>query len=348
MTTSNTWATAARNAWALTLGDGIEPAVPTPSTVVSSAPHRTLRRYDRVSPATGNPVLLVPPLAVPISCYDLRPGQSLARHLLDAGRATYVVDYGAITFADRRMGFEDWVDEILPAAIAEVSREHGGADVHLVGWSLGGTMSYLTTAAHPDLPVASLTAIGTPVDYTRVPGAALLHLLGTVTGDTVLNLPTAALGGVPRHLVRLGYRATALQRELTKPLFVARNLARTEALARMESVDRFMAAMPGYPGRLALQLSSRLILRNELARGVVHLSSGRAVRLADVRTRMLVIGSTADAIAPAPAVRAAERVFHGAESLTYVEVTGSHLGMVAGPDAHATTWQVLTDFLAGP
>ena len=160
-----------------------------------------------------------------------------------------------------------------------------------------------------------------------------------------MNLPAAAFGGVPRHLVRFGYRATALQREVTKPLYIARNLTRTEALARMESIDRFMGEMPGYPGRLYLQISSRLVVRNELHKGVVHLTKGRAIRLADVKPRVLVIGSRTDAIAPAPAVQAATSVLTGAESLRYVEVDGSHLGMVAGVDACLTTWPAITEFL---
>lgn len=346
MTRSNTIRRAARNAWALTLGEGVEPASPTPSTVVSDGPHRTLRRYDSVTPRSGNPVLLVPPLAVSIACFDLRPGQSLAAHLLGLGRHVYVVDYGDITFADRRMGFEDWYDDIVPDAVRRVSEEHGGSDVHLIGWSLGGTISYLTGAAHPSLPIASITAIGTPVDYSKIPYAALAQRFSRTTGDTVMNLPAATLGGIPRHVVRLSYKAMALQREVTKPAYIARNLADTEALARMESVDRFMGEMPGYPGRLYLQISSRLLKRNELARGVVHLRRGHAVHLADLKAPVLVIGSRTDTIAPAPAVQAAVKVLVGAESVRYVEVSGSHLGMVAGPDAATSTWPVIAEFLA--
>jgi polyhydroxyalkanoate synthase len=345
VTTGNTIGKAVRNAWALTLGDGIEQAEPTPSTVVYDGHHRTLRRYDRAMSATGNPVLLVPPLAVSISCYDLRPGQSLARHLLDLGRQAYVIDYGDITFADRRLGFEEWVDDIIPTAIRRVSSEHGGADVHLVSWSLGGTIGYLTAAAHPELPIASLTTIGTPCDYSRIPGTAVARRLRRVTGETVMNLPAATFGGVPRHLVRLSYRAMALQREVTKPWFIAANLTRTESLARMESIDRFMGEMPGYPGRLYLQISSRLVFRNELAGGVVHLNKGQAINLADLKPRVLVIGSRTDTIAPAPAVQAVTKVLAGAESVRYVEVDGSHLGMLAGPEAATTTWPVIAEFL---
>jgi polyhydroxyalkanoate synthase len=92
-------------------------------------------------------------------------------------------------------------------------------------------------------------------------------------------------------------------------------------------------------------MCSRLIYRNELAGGVVHLSRRRAVNLADLKARVLVIGSRTDPLAPAPSVEGAVKVLTGAESVRYVEVDGSHLGMVAGAEAAETTWPVIGEFL---
>ena len=91
-----------------------------------------------------------------------------------AGRPTYVISYGAIRFADRSMGYEDWLREILPTAIRAVSARHDGSDVHLAGWSLGGQLSLLTAAAQPELPIACVVALGAPTDYTFNPAAAPL------------------------------------------------------------------------------------------------------------------------------------------------------------------------------
>ncbi|MBF6370500.1 alpha/beta hydrolase, partial [Nocardia puris] len=176
MSLADTLTLAARNAWALTFGPGVEAPEPTRSTVLWDAPHRELRRFERDEARDGaaaegtDPVLLVPPLAAPASCFDLRPDQSLARFLLGTGRTPYVVDYGEITFADRRMGFEDWINDILPEAVLRTSADRDGAAVDLVGWSLGGTLALLTAAAHPQLPIGSITAVGSPLDYDRMTG----------------------------------------------------------------------------------------------------------------------------------------------------------------------------------
>ncbi|HJQ05884.1 MAG TPA: alpha/beta fold hydrolase [Nocardioides sp.] len=337
---------AARNAWAISpLGDGIEKYDGLGTTTIYQRPHRHLLRYDGPSAAVGTrPVLLVPPLAVSIRCYDLRPGQSLAAHLVGSGRATYVIDYGEIGFADRAMGFEDWIDDILPTAIEAVSLRHGNGPVDVVGWSLGGTMSLLTAASHPDLPIASITAFGTPIDYSKNPAIKPFAALDKTLGTWLTTLPTAALGGVPKHLVRTSYRAMAPKRELTKAWFLAKNILDEEALGRTEAVDDFIASMPGYPGRAYHQIHSRLMTRNELATGRVELSRERVVDLSRIDTRVLFIGSRTDNIGPGASVRAGVDVVPGA---TYAAADGlSHLGLVAGVNASELSWPLLDEFLA--
>jgi polyhydroxyalkanoate synthase len=334
---------AARNAWAVTLGGGLERPHATPSEVLHDGPHELLRRFTGAE--DGRPVLFVPPLAAPASCFDLRRGQSLAEFLLAQGRSPYVVDYGEITFADRTMGLEDWVDEIIPNALTRTSAAAGGRPVDVVSWSLGGTLSLLTAAAHGDLPIRSITAVGTPVDYGKLRNLAPVRAVERYTGGRIGSTANRITGGVPSVLVKTGFRLTALDRTLTKPLYIARNLLDDEALGRMGSVDRFMADMPGYPGRLYGQLYRRLMVRNELARGSLRVG-GRRVELADVKVPVLVVAGSTDVITPAPAALAAVDLLTSAPEVRAETTPGSHLGILTGPEARDTTWAYLAEFLA--
>ncbi|MEV6278372.1 alpha/beta fold hydrolase [Nocardia sp. NPDC051832] len=348
MSFADTVTTAARNAWALTFGPGVEAPNPTPSTVLSDAPHRTLRRFEgdeSISAADDSAVLLVPPLAAPATCFDLRPDQSLARFLLETGRAPYVVDYGEITFADRRLGFEDWIDEILPDAILRTSADRGGAPVDLIGWSIGGTLALLTAAAHAHLPIRSITAVGAPLNYDKMTGVPQLRAVAKLTGGIGTSTAVRAIGGIPAGLTRAAYRVTAWDRELTRPWFVASNIARTETLAKMESIDRFMAEMPGYPGRFYGQLWGRFILNNDIGKGVLRLGE-RTIALADVTAHVLLVGGPADVITPAAAVESGIRTLTGAASLRYETAPGSHLGILTGETARDSTWTYLDKFLS--
>ena len=42
------------------------------------------------------------------------PGLHLAEHLTALGYPTYLVDYGAISFSDRALGLEHWVEDVIP------------------------------------------------------------------------------------------------------------------------------------------------------------------------------------------------------------------------------------------
>ena len=258
--------------------------------------------------------------------------------------AAPLVDYGTMAYADRGLGFEDWVDDILPESIGQVSRRHGGRPADVLGWSLGGTVSLLTAAAHPELPIHSITAIGTPINYRKIPTLSAVRAFGRVLGDHPVTAASRVMGGLPGALVQASYRVTALQREVTKPWFITRNLHQTDVLARTPTTDRFIAAMPGYPGRFFRQCCSRLIFGNELAHG--HFQLGRrTIELASVAVPVLAIGGAEDVIAPVDAVRPITKVLTGSPEVRYVTAPGSHLGLLTGPAAKSTTWVHFRDLL---
>ena len=175
---------AAANLWDMSpLGPGLADRTPTPSSVIDSGPQRTVHRYKLPrSPSAHSPVLLVPPLAAPARCFDLRRGCSVAEHLISLGYPTYLVDYGPIAFSDRQLGLEHWVEDVIPNAVDAVRRDNGGeADVQVVGWCLGGIMSLLAVAGQ-DLPVSSIALIASPFDFAKVRTMAPIRQLAELTG----------------------------------------------------------------------------------------------------------------------------------------------------------------------
>src|SRR3712207_1539213 len=163
-------ASAAANVFDALLRGGLADLRRTPASIIEEAPQCTVYRYlvPDESACRELPVLLVPPLAAPTLCFDLRRGCSLAEHLLALGHPTYLVEYGEIGFSDRDLGLEHWVDEVLPRAIRRVSEDNGGAPVQLVGWCLGGIMSTLAVAGDRSLPVNAIAMVASPFDFTRV------------------------------------------------------------------------------------------------------------------------------------------------------------------------------------
>jgi polyhydroxyalkanoate synthase len=339
----------AANAWDLLVGGGVADLSRTPSSIIDEGPQRTVRRYrppDRPRPVRHAPVLLVPPLAAPATCFDLRRGCSIAEHLLARGYPTYLVDYGPISFNDRDLGLEHWVDEVIPKAVEVVSKDAGGQPVQVVGWCLGGIMSLLATAGHRELPISSLALVASPFDFEKLLLAGPIRRLGELTGGRLVSGLYRALGGAPAALVSLGFRATAIDRYITKPVWIARNLDNRELLAHMEAVDDYMANMLAYPGRTFGQLYHRFFRVNELAGGTIQLTDDRTIALDAVEQPVLAVAGSSDVLAPAPAVLAVEGLLpHAAEVETHV-APGGHLGVLTGRSAMDTTWSYLDEFLA--
>jgi polyhydroxyalkanoate synthase len=342
----NTIANSAANAYDWFLGGGVADLRPTPASIIDEGPQRTVLRYRRANPrrARGTPVLLVPPLAAPASCFDLRRGCSMAEHLLAQGHPTYLLDYGPISFSDRELGLEHWVEDVIPQAVAAVHADSGGAPIQLVGWCLGGIMSLLATAGN-DMPVVSVATIASPFDFKRVRLAAPIRPLAALTGGRVVTALYRAMGGAPAPLVRAGYQLAGIDKYLRKPVTLATHMHDRDFLSQIESVDRFMGSMAAYPGRTFGQLYHRFFIVNELAEGVMEMSD-RTIDLADVDVPVLVVAGEGDGIAPKEAVRAVVDLLPNSPGVRYETAPGGHLGVLTGRAARRTTWVYLDEFLS--
>ncbi|HEU4567325.1 MAG TPA: alpha/beta fold hydrolase [Marmoricola sp.] len=318
-----------------------------PRTLIDEGPLREVYHYRPANQVrtTGDPVLLVTPLAAPATCYDLRRGCSLVEHFVQEGRPTYLVEYGEISFRDRNLGMEHWVGEVVPEAIRAVSQHAGGRPVHVIGWSLGGIFAVLVAASQPRLPIQSLIVVGSPFDVTQVPLVAPLRPLLNLTPGGLVTQAYRAFGGAPKPLVRAAFQLSSGTKVLTKPLAVLQHLDDAEWLAQIEAVDRFTEHMIAYPGRTFGQLYHRMVKANELREGVVH-HEGREIRLDAIRLPVLVFAGNTDGIAPINAVRRLVDLLPNATEVRFEIVPGGHLGMLTGRASRTTTWPVLDEWIA--
>jgi polyhydroxyalkanoate synthase len=312
---------------------GVADLRPMPRTPVGTRPRGQVHHYEPLPgvPPVGDPVLLVPPLGVPSGVFDLRRGCSLVEHLLAQGRPTYLVEYGDVDVRDRDVTLQPWVDEVLPAAVESASAHTGGRPVHLVGWSLGGVLALLAAAGRSDLPLASLTAAGSPTDVSPVPLMAPRR-------------PLVAASPLPLPLLVRVLRLPPVEHLVDRPLAVALHLDDTDYLAQLEAIGRLAAGMDAYRGRSYGQLLHRFAPGNALAEGAVRLG-GRRVELAAVDVPVLLLAGATDEIAPLDAVRAAVPHLTGSPEVQLEIVPGGHLGLLTGRGARAGTWPVLDEWL---
>lgn len=341
---------AAANVWDKTVTGHVADLHRMPREAVVGSPSAILYRYhprSGVDADGGPPVLLVPPLGAPDFAYDLRRGCSLVEHLLLAGRTVYLVDYGPMTFSERTLGIEDWVDDVVPRAVRRVAADES-SDVHVVAWSLGGIFALLAVAAAVQagdpLPVRTVSAIATPVDISAVPLVAPIRPLAQITGGRAISSIYKMVGSFPAPMVSWAFHLSAVDKLVTKPLAVLSRLDDRDCLAQIEAVDHLMNNMHGYPGRVFGQLFHLMVRGNDLAAGGLELG-GRRVELASVDVPVLVVGGKDDVIAPLRSVRKAVGLLTGSPEVRFATAPGGHLGVLTGRRARDTTWHELDRLL---
>jgi polyhydroxyalkanoate synthase subunit PhaC len=295
----------------------------------------------------GSPILLVSPLGGCGAAFDLRRGNSLVEHLVGEGRSVYQIDdedlvgHGG-TVSPGPADLERWVDEILPHVVRTVSAHHEGAPVHLVGWSIGGLHGVLSAAAHPDLPLASVTAIATPFSLDEVPPVVRARPLAVAAGGPVLaTLQTLlSLMPLPRLLKALGLGS--LDELLTAPLTMLARLDDRDFLAQIEAVDD-LRALVGEQARLVGTFFRAMVAPEDLASGRVPVGR-RVVDLGELRRPVLLVAGESDRVVPPRAVRAGARRLTAADT-RLTTAPGGHLGVLAGRAAKDTTWARMCAFL---
>ncbi|MET0839977.1 MAG: alpha/beta fold hydrolase [Marmoricola sp.] len=339
-------ASAASNVAHKLIYGGLADLRPMPRTLIDDGPLREVYHYrpHKKARETGDPVLLVTPLAAPALCFDLRRGCSLVEHFVQKGRPTYLVEYGEISFKNRRLGMEHWVEEVIPEAIKSVSEHAGDRPVHVIGWSLGGIFAALAAADRDDLPIASLTIVGSPFDVKQVPMVAPLRPILRLTDGGIVTQLYRMLGGAPKPLVRRAFQLSSGTKMITKPIAILQNLDDSEWLAQIEAVDRFTDNMIAYPGRSFGQLYHRMLKHNQLLTGKVNLS-GHEIDVANIKVPVLIFAGNTDGIAPVNSVKALVTLLPNAHEVRFEIVPGGHLGMLTGRAARGTTWVVMDEWI---
>ncbi len=317
--------------------------------ILAEARHRTVYRYlETVEPDPDRlPILLVPTLGGPPSCFDLRHGNSMVEHLLGVGVRTYMVDFGRQKFSDRDLALERWVELVLPRTIREVSEDAGGRPVHLVGWSLGGVLGAMTVANDPALPVHTVSVIAAPFDMHRMRLRAKLAPLSAINaiseGFLQSALTKVMTNPIAAPLVRTGLRLATIPRDLRKPLSQLANLHDRDMLAQIEATEAIKRELRTYTGRSIGEIYSRFIAVNELDQRPAELH-GEFLDIGDLRQPFMAIAGTDDILAPEVSVHAVSALLPLSAEVRLRTAPGGHLAVLAGPRAPETTWRELDEF----
>ena len=280
------------------------------------------RFYGDQKPADDAPVvLLVPSLINRWYVLDLRDGHSLAQALVAAGFDTYCLDWGEPNDEDRYFRWEDAVDR-LGRMLRRVKRFAGTDQVGVLGYCVGGTLSSIYAALHPD-EMAALINLAGPIDFSHAGD------LGRMTDRRWFDAEAiAAAGNVRPEQMQSGFVALRPMGQITKWLALAERGHDPDFFDAFTALDTWANDNVAFPAAAYQTYIEDLYQDNLLIKGE-HRVGGRTVDLSQIRCPTLTVATDRDHICPKPAARALHDAVSADDKEMFV-ISGGHVGAVVG------------------
>jgi polyhydroxyalkanoate synthase len=302
----------------------------TPKDVVWRRDRAELWRYRSDQVSVGTPVLVVMSLVSRSYILDLYPGMSFVQALRDAGFDAYLLDWGIPDERDAGKGLSTYVDDLLPAAIDAVLDTSGADEVNLIGYCYGGVLSLLLGAAHPDLPVASLVTMATPVDYTEMGMFGRMFDGGRLDPQDLID----DTGNVPPEVIRNAFRVLKPTADLTQYAVLWEKLWDDKQMEGFQVMGQWTRDHIPFPGK-AFRETVDLMRDGAFMQDRVRLD-GRLLSLADLTWPVLNVVAAKDHIVPSAAALPVCDLVGSARAET-LELPAGHVGLVMGRAAATTT-----------
>src|SRR4051812_43554744 len=310
-----------------------------------------LRRYarDAVPGAPAAPLLLVPPLMVAAEVYDISPDVSAIAYLGRAGVDAWLVDFGAPEREEG--GMSRTLDDHVRAVSQAVERVRAatGRDVHLAGYSQGGMFCYQAAAFRRADGIASILALGSPVDLHRtlqVGEDATERLLGGLRA--ALSWPLARIEGLPGFLTSTGFKLLSARKEVRQLVDFVKNLHDREALEKREAKRLFLGGegFVAWPGPAFRKFVDELIVGNRMLSGGFVID-GHSVTLSDLTCPILYMVGSRDEMGRPAAVRGIRGAAPKVDKMYEIVLKAGHFGLVVGTTALTVTWPSIVEWMRG-
>ena len=310
--------------------------------VISTGPHWRLREYADAHANRRPSVLIVPaPIKRPY-IWDLAPSVSAVRHCLDHRFRVYLLEWTPASDDVQPIGVGEYAKDAISECVARVTDETQGRAPFLVGHSLGGTLAAIFCAIEQS--VRGLVLLGAPLCFAPASSPFRDELLSVFT-----QIPPETKivpGSLLSQVSALASPDTFLWARLKASAF---SLFDPPALEINARIERWLLDEVPLPGRLVAEIVQFLYREDRFCRGALPIG-GRTVGPSTVRTPILAIVNSADAIAPLGAVKPFLDSAP-AEETRIIEFPGErgigiqHLAFLAGPWVYAHIWPEIFSWL---
>jgi polyhydroxyalkanoate synthase len=312
----------------------------TPSAVVYEENKLELLHYEaRTEEQNDVPILVVYALINKPFILDLQPNRSVVRRLLDAGHDVYMIDWNEPSRLDRHVGLDDYVNRYIDNCVDVVADRAGRDDVNLLGYCMGGAMTAMYAALHPEkLNTLGLMAAGLCFDDT----GGILERWGSDAYYEPADL-VETYGNVPAEFLDEGFALMdPVDNHLTKYVTLYENVENDAFVQNFARMERWLNESIDVAGAAYVEFLEKLYQDNELSRNELELG-GEHVDVGDVDVPILQIVGQYDHLIPPAASKPFNEVV-GSDDVTTIEYATGHIGLSVSSSAHEEVWPEVCDW----
>jgi polyhydroxyalkanoate synthase len=314
-----------------------------PSEIVYEEDRVKLLHYlGNREPRCRTPLVFVYALVNRPYILDLKKGRSVVANFLEAGFDTYLVDWGIPTPADRHLTLDDYISGYLLNVLDFLRERTGSEKANVLGYCMGGTMSAMFTALHPER-VENLILLAAPIDFA--------------TNDSLLNVWTRpenfdvdkfvdAFGNCPAEFLQATFQLLRpVGNLLEKPINFYEHMHEEKFLDDFLTTETWLQDNIAVPGEVYRQFVKYLYQKNLLTQNRMPVGK-HIVNLQEIRCPVLNIMAENDDLVP----RSQSAPFNdlvGSRDRKTLELQGSgHIGLAIGSRAQKEVWPQACRWLA--
>lgn len=319
---------------------------PTPRELVWQLNKTRVYRYIPTRPENERhrvPLFLVYALINKPFIFDLVPGRSFVKFMLDEGFDIYLLDWGSPGPEDSKITFDDYVTQYLFRAVRKVQRLSKEDEISVLGYCIGATLTMTYAALYPDAPIRNIVLLTAPIDFSNQPHGSMAVWLAKDRMDVDKLVDT--YGNVPGELIRHWAK-------LLKPMenFVGvyvnlwKQLDDKAAVHTWQAINRWVEDVVPFAGEAFRQFVHTYLRENELIKGE-HVIDGRQVKLSNVQASLLNIVAEHDhLVSLSQAAGIMDLVSSEDKELKVMPST--HVGIMISGRARYKLWPEVASWLA--
>ena len=271
---------------------------------------------------------------------DLTKGSSLVEYLVNRGFDVYLLDWGTPGYEDKNMKLDDYIMDYIPRAVQKVLRKSKVDEVSMLGYCMGGTMTSIFAALHPELPIKNIVFMTSPFDFENT------GLYGEMLDEKYFNIDKVVdtLGLIPPEMIDFGNKMIKPMSNIYGPyVSLVERADNDNFLKSWKLLQKWLNDGIPFPGEAYRQWIRDFYQKNKLIKGELVVR-GQKVDLKNIKANVLNLSGASDIIAQPQQVEALMDVI-SSEDKQYINLPVGHTSITFGSKATKITYPTVSDWL---